>query len=75
MIHIGTVGAYSVTHVMEKYLIQIWRHVREYYIIIILANAIPYIYKAVSTLPIPGAYSLLNLDKGQFCGVGEILDC
>ena len=26
------------------------------------------------TLPVPGAYSLLNLDKRQLCWAGEILD-
>ena len=35
---LDTVGAYSATHVMEKDLIQIWRHMHEYNIIIILAN-------------------------------------
>ena len=25
--------------------------------------------------PVPGAYSLLNLDKGQICQGGEILGC
>ena len=25
--------------------------------------------------PGPGAYMLLNLDKGQFCQAGEILGC
>ena len=66
-----TVGAYSSIHVMEKDLIQIWRHAHGYNIIIVLANASPYIYKEVSTLPIPGASSLLNIDKGKICRVGE----
>ena len=56
---------------MEQDLIQIWRHAHEYNIIIILANASPYIYKLVSTLPFPGAYSLLILDKGQLYRVSE----
>ena len=47
---------------------------RGYIIIIVLANASPYIYKEVSTLLVPGAYSLLNLDKGQLCRVGEKVD-
>ena len=42
-----------------------------YIIIIIVDNEIPYIYKEVSTLLVPWAYSLLNLDKGQLCQVGE----
>ena len=66
-----TVGASSSIHVMEQYLIQIWRHASRYNIIIILSNASPYIYNAVSTLPVRGAYSLFNLDKGQLCRVGE----
>ena len=66
-----TVGAYSSIHVMEQDLIQIWRHTCRYNIIIVLANASPYIYKEVSTLPIPGAYSLLNIDKGKIYWVGE----
>ena len=41
------------------------------FIIIILANQIPYIYKVVSTLPVHGEYSLLELDKGQLYQVGE----
>ena len=40
-------------------------------IIINLSNEIPYIYKAVSTLPVHGEYNLLNLDKGQLCRVSE----
>ena len=47
---------------------------RRYIIIIILANEIPYIYRAVSTLLVDGEYSLLNLDKGQLCQVGEKFD-
>ena len=66
-----TVGASSSIHVMEQDLIQIWRHAHRYNIIIVLANASPYIYKEVSTLPVPGAYSLFNIDKGQLCRVGE----
>ena len=68
---LATVGASSSIHVMEQDLIQIWRHMCRYIIIIILANEIPYIYKEVSTLPVPGAYSLLNLDKGRLCRVGK----
>ena len=48
-----------------------YRDTRKYIIIIILANEIPYIYKAVSTLQVHGEYNLLNLDKGQICRVGE----
>ena len=65
------VGEYSSIHVMEQDLIQIWRHVHRYNIIIVLGNASPYIYKEVSTLPVPGAYSLLNIDKGKLCWVDE----
>ena len=68
---LATLGAYSAIHVLEQDHIQIWRHARGYNIIIILANASPYIYKVVSTLPVPGAYSLLNIDKGQLCRVGQ----
>ena len=64
-------GTSSSIHVMEQDLIQIWRHAHGYNIIIVLANASPYIYKEVSTLPVPGAYSLLNIDKGKLCRVGE----
>ena len=71
MVTLATIWASSTIHVMEKDLIQIWRHTCGYNIIIILANAIPYIYKAVSTLPVHGEYSLLNLDKGQLCQVDE----
>ena len=42
-----------------------------YIIISILENEISYIYKVVSTLPVHGEYSLLNLDKGQLYRVGE----
>ena len=68
---LATVGASSIIHVMEQDLIQIWRHVHRYNIIIVLANSSPYIYKEVSTLPVPGAYSLLILDKGQLYRVSE----
>ena len=68
---LAIVGASSAIHVMEQDLIQIWRHARGYTIIIILASASPYIYKAVSTLSAPRAYSLLNLDKGQLCQAVE----
>ena len=40
-----TVETYSAIHVMEKDLIQIWRHAHGYNIIIVLSNASPYIYK------------------------------
>ena len=70
-----TVETYSAIHVMEKDLIQIWRHMRGYKIIIILANESPYISKAVSTLLVLGEYSFLNLDKGQLCRADEILGC
>ena len=53
-----TIETYSSIHVMEKYLIQIWRHMRGYNIIIILYNESPYIYKVVSSFTVPGAYSL-----------------
>ena len=66
-----TVGASSSIHVMEQDLVQIWRHVCGYNIIIILANASPYIYKEVSTLLVFGAYSLLKLDKGHLCWVAR----
>ena len=68
---LATVGASSSIHVMEQDLIQIWRHAHGHNIIIVLANASPYIYKEVSTLPVPGTYSLLNIDKGQLCRVSE----
>ena len=68
---LATVGASSSIHAMEQDLIQIWRHAHTYNIIIVLANACPYIYKEVSTLSVPRAYSLLNIDKGQLCRVGE----
>ena len=42
-----TVETYSAIHVMEKDLIQIWRHMCEYKIIIILVNESPYISTAV----------------------------
>ena len=71
---LATVGASSAIHVMEKDHIQIWRHTCGYNIIISLANASPYIYKSISTLLAPGAYSLLNLDKGQLYRVGEKFD-
>ena len=48
---------------------------RGYKIIIILANEIPYISKAVSTLLVLGEYIFLNLDKGQLCQADEILGC
>ena len=64
-------GTSSSIHVMEQDLIQIWRHTHGYNFIIVLANARPYIYKEMSTLPVPRAYSLLNIDKGQLCRVGE----
>ena len=70
-----TVGESSSIHVMEQDLIQIWRHARGYTIIIILANASPYIYKDVSTLSIPGAYSLLNLDKAKLYRFDEKVGC
>ena len=68
---LATVWESSSIHVMDQDLIQIWRHTHRYTIIIILANASPYIYKEVSTLLVLGAYSLLNLDKGQLCWVNE----
>ena len=61
---LATIGASSSIHVMEQDIIQIWRHAHRYNIIIVLANASPYIYKEVSILRVPGAYSLLNIDKG-----------
>ena len=72
---VATIGVSSSIHVMEKVLIQIWRHAHGYNIIIVLSNASPYIYKEVSTLSVPGAYSLLNIDKGQLCRVGEKVGC
>ena len=70
-----TVETYSASHVMEKDLIQIWRHMPGYKIIIILANQSPYISKAVSTLLVLGEYIFLKLDKGQLCWADEILSC
>ena len=70
-----TVETYSAIHVMEKDLIQIWRDMHGYKIIIILVNESPYISKAVSTLLVLGEYSFLNLDKGQLCRADEILGC
>ena len=70
-----TVETYSAIHVIEKDLIQIWRHMRRYKIIIILADESPYISKAVSTLLVLGEYSFLNLDKGQLFQASEILNC
>ena len=72
---LATIGASSAIPLMEQDLIQIWRHTCIYIIIIILANESPYIYKEFSTLLVPGAYSLLNLDKGQLCRDGERLFC
>ena len=68
---LATVGDSSSIHVMEQDLIQIWRHAHGYNIIIVLANASPYIYKEVSSLPVLGAYSLLNIDKGKLCRVEQ----
>ena len=70
-----TIETYSDIHFMENDLIQIWRHMRGYKIIIILANESPYISKAVSTLLVLGEYGFLNLDKGQLCRAAEILGC
>ena len=70
-----TAGADSTIHVMEKGLIQIWRHMRIYKIIIILANESPYISKAVSMLLVLGKYFFLNLDNGQLYRADEILSC
>ena len=55
------VGASSTIHVMEKDLIQIWRHMRRYKIIIILDNESPFISKAVSTLLVLGEYIFFEL--------------
>ena len=72
---LATVGASSSIHVMEQDLIQIRWHAHGYNIIIVLANASPYIYKEVYTLPVLRAYSLLNLDKGQLCWAGKNVGC